>query len=269
MEIVKKLSSVGIKPKKSMGQNFLIDKNMAKKICGAVPFEEDLLIVEIGSGTGALSFTLAEKANELILIEKDADLASYLKKVLGGRARVISGDFLKLEPEEIFGPTGKKAVLIGNLPYYVSKRILRRAFELKEKLRACVFTLQREVAEKLTALPSSRDYGILSVLFGYCSESKIVARQSPDCFYPKPGVDSATVRIIFNTKLACGGLFSEKEFENLVKCSFRQRRKILLNNLKGFYELEGIDGLQELLRRRAQELSPGEFILMSERIKRK
>ncbi len=269
VDLVKKLSSFGIKPKKSMGQNFLMDKNMAKKICSAVPFEEDFVIVEIGPGTGALSFFLAERKNDLILIEKDADLASYLEKVFGGRAKVISGDFLKLEPKEIFGITEKKAVFIGNLPYYVSKRILRRTFELKDKLRACVFTLQREVAEKLTASPSSPDYGILSVLFGYCSESKIVARQSPDCFYPKPGVDSATVRITFKKNCACTGKFSEKEFESLVKCSFRQRRKILFNNLKGFYDIEGIEGLQELLRRRAQELSPGEFVLISERIKRK
>ncbi|MBN2364409.1 ribosomal RNA small subunit methyltransferase A [candidate division WOR-3 bacterium] len=276
MEITEILEAIGARPKKSLGQNFLMDKNIARKICDAVPGGEDLRIVEIGPGTGVLTEILAEKTDDLILVEKDAALASYLKKHFKDKASVIADDFLKLDPDlflksENRGKACAKTggnFLVGNLPYNISKRILRKTFSIRSRLTGCVFTFQKEVAEKLTALPSYPNYGILSVLFGFCSKTKIVAKISPECFFPKPEVYSASVSILFNENQT-EAEFSDDDFEKLVRNSFRQRRKVLLNNLRGVYRREDIEKIREFCRKRPQELSPADFAEMMSRIMEK
>lgn len=276
MEIKEILETIGARPKKSLGQNFLMDKNIARKICDAVTDGENLRIVEIGPGTGVLTEILAEKTDDLVLVEKDAALASYLKKHFKDKASVIAGDFLKLDPDlflksesrgKACAETGTN-FLAGNLPYNISKRILRKTYSIRSRLTGCVFTFQKEVAEKLTALPSSPNYGILSVLFGYCSKTKIVVKISPECFFPKPEVHSAAVSILFKKNQA-ETEFSDDDFEKLVRNSFRQRRKVLLNNLKGVYGREDIEKIREFCRNRPQELSPEDFAEMASRIREK
>ncbi|MBN1150698.1 ribosomal RNA small subunit methyltransferase A [candidate division WOR-3 bacterium] len=274
MKTPAELARIGAKPKKSLGQNFLVDKNAAKKICDAVPFEKNLRIIEIGPGTGALTSHLAENTDDLVLVEKDRALAGYLKEKYGQKAVVLEGDFLRIDPKEILkggkaeNPSDRKNFLVGNLPYNISKRILRYSLLMRGYLRGCVFTLQREVAEKITAPVNSKNYGILSVLFGFYSKIKVTTKLGQECFFPKPDVFSATVRILFAEEPQNPD-FVGGDFEKIVKSSFRHRRKILLNNLKEFYAKEELALVEGYLHKRPQEISPVDFAEISIRLGKK
>lgn len=219
-----------VRPKKNLGQHFLIDDSVAIRIVQALELPEKVKgVMEIGPGTGVLTRHLLQRTEiELYAIELDSESVDYLQNHFPIFAsRLISGDFLHLNesrfPEGRFG-------LIGNFPYNISTQILFRVLELKDRIPVVVGMFQKEVAERIASPPGNRDYGILSVLLQPWYEIEYLFTVDEDRFDPPPRVKSGVLRMVRNerTVLAC----PESTFKRIVKQGFSQRRKTLRNALK-------------------------------------
>lgn len=219
-----------VRPKKNLGQHFLIDDSISLRIVEALELPAGVnRVLEIGPGTGVLTRHLLERTHlELHAIELDDESVGYLQQHYPGFAsRLIQGDFLRLDehrfPEGQFG-------LIGNFPYNISTQILFRVLELKERIPVVVGMFQKEVAERIASPPGNRDYGILSVLLQPWYEIDYLFTVDEDRFDPPPRVKSGVLRMIRNDRisLAC----SQATFKRVVKQGFSQRRKTLRNALK-------------------------------------
>lgn len=247
-----------------LGQHFLKRDSILKRIAGeACPCEEPL-VIEIGPGRGALTKHLLERSGRLIAIETDPFLAGWLEQKYAGESRlqVVRGDVLKTDLGQ-WGP----AVVAGNLPYYITSPILRRTLELGEKLRRAVFLVQKEVAERLTAKPGSRQYGLLTALTQLRAEAEILFSVPPSAFAPPPKVDSAAVRLTPRAP-STEGPHATPEFEEFLALSFRQKRKTLRNNLAGVYSRSMLAAIPETSRR-AEQLSLEELSAVYERLKQR
>jgi 16S rRNA (adenine1518-N6/adenine1519-N6)-dimethyltransferase len=237
-EVLNLLKKINHKPDKKLGQNFLVDENILNFILDSSEISDEDNVLEIGPGLGALTEKLFLNTNNLICIEKDKTLYSFLKNRFQ-KLEFINKDVLRVNPEELF--ENKSYKIISNLPYSVASRVIIMFAESKNPPSTMILTIQKEVAERLIALPGSKAYGVLSILTSVFYEIKILKNINPKCFFPAPKVFSSIVFLKKRTNpLVDKKLFST--FKKIVKFSFTQRRKQLGTSLKnmGFKNLECI-----------------------------
>lgn len=250
----------GLTMKKSLGQNFLIDRNVLAKIVGAAGLTEDRGALEIGPGIGALTEQLARAAGRVAAIEIDQRLLPVLKETLAdyGNVKVIHGDVLKLPLGELFEQefAGCAEVsVVANLPYYVTTPIIMKLLEEKLPLANIVVMIQKEVAERMAASPGTKDYGSMSVAVQYYCEPELVAIVPHTVFIPQPQVDSAVIRLRLRKEPAVR-VRNERLFFETVQAAFAQRRKTLGNNLLARFFGKG--GREEMTRLLAElDIDPG------------
>ena len=252
-----------------LGQHFLSRRSILDRIarvaCAGLPGGEAPLTIEIGPGKGALTTPLLDVASKVIAIEVDPYLVHYLRQKFAaaleaGRLELIEGDVLKADLTA-FGP----AVIVGNLPYYITSPILEKVFAMGGLWRRAVFLVQAEVAARLAASPGSRDYGYLTVQTQLGSRPEILFEVPRTAFRPAPKVDSAVIRLEPRDAFAELQLPDKGKFLDFVAACFRQKRKTLRNNLAPIYGRERMDTMEEG-RLRAEQLSLPEFAALYRRL---
>jgi 16S rRNA (adenine1518-N6/adenine1519-N6)-dimethyltransferase len=221
-----------------LGQHFLIRKSILERIASEVCLEPGLTVVEIGAGKGALTEYLLARAARVIAIETDPLLVDDLAQKFGNTANltIVKADILKTDLAQ-WAP----AAVAGNLPYYITSPILRKVLALGRLLRSAVVLVQKEVAERLTAQPGSRDYGFLTVETKLFATPEILFRIPPSAFRPPPKVESAAVRLLPGHEIDRLSIDQPARFLDFVGLCFRQKRKILRNNLAGEYSRALLD----------------------------
>lgn len=251
-------------PKKSLGQNFLVDNNVAEKIARLFDPEEGEKIVEIGPGEGALTTQLLEKGGVVIAVEVDPRAAAAIRQRFGDRVQVLEGDILQTDITSVARQHGLETIrVIGNIPYYITSPILFHLIDNRSGVSEAVLMMQREVAERLTAQPRTKEYGILAVMTQtYCRPERLF-NVPPSCFFPRPKVTSTVVRLTFKETDDVNEV--EREHRQLVRAAFGKRRKTLNNSLT-----ELISNAEERAhifaaaqinpKARAEELTPEDFL---------
>lgn len=256
------LRAKDIRPKKSLGQNFLVDANISRKMLNSADIKNNDIILEIGPGLGAVTKDLCSKAGTVYALEIDKKLYSVLSDLLREEKnlKLIHADFLKQDLVKI--SRGKKIKIVGNLPYYISTPIIIKIIENKKYIKEAYVTIQKEVALRLAAKPGTKDYGSITCFLNYHADTKRLFDISKRCFYPQPQVDSSFVRIKFLDKPRVK-VKDEHLFFALVRASFNQRRKTLLNSLSRVINKQKIEKILEEAgidkRRRGETLSLEEF----------
>ncbi len=243
-----------VRAKKHLGQHFLKDMNIARRIVdglsGHGAYKQAL---EIGPGMGVLTQFLLERNDfTTYVIEIDTESVAYLKKHYEQLTpRIIEGDFLKFNPNETFN---QPFAIIGNFPYNISSQIFFRALQIRDQIPEIVCMLQKEVAQRIASPPGNKDYGILSVLLQAFYDIDYLVSVPPGAFDPPPKVQSGVIRLRRNATAALD--CDEKLFFRVVKTAFNQRRKTLRNALKPIGEFPD----HPLLTKRAEQLSVNEFV---------
>ena len=256
-EIRRLLREFDIRPKKSLGQNFLVSDTLLRAITSAAEIDEKDTILEIGAGLGTLTRALAEQAQRVIALEIDERLLLPLRKVLQDypNVEIVQGDILKIDMAQLLTGPGEAAKevnykVVANLPYYITSHLLRHLLENPPKPQLLVVTVQREVAERLVAAPGKMS--ILSVSVQFYGRPRIVARAPARAFYPSPKVASAVVRIdVYAEPLA--EVDDVEAFFSLVRAGFAQRRKYLKNSLPQGLGLSADQVTSALRRARIEE----------------
>lgn len=216
------------KHNKNYGQVFLKDKNIIKNIISELNINKNDLIVEIGAGTGALTKELKNLGSNLIAYEIDLRTKPYLDEL---KIKVIYDDFLKRNiTDDIQTIKHNNLYVVGNLPYYITTRIIKKVIE-ETNAKEMILMVQKEVAYRLTAKPGTKDYGFISVFLNYYYDSKLLFTVNKASFNPIPRVDSAVIKLTLHNKY---NKKTEKKFLNIIKDSFKHKRKTLLNNLKDY-----------------------------------
>lgn len=260
-----------VRAKKKFGQNFLQDKNIINNIIEEANIDSNTLVIEIGPGTGALTRHLVLKAGYLIAYEIDTDLVPLLEEEFKDKQfKVVNQDILTVNLEEEISKYKDKysnVVIVGNLPYYITTPIILGLLEKNLDVKAYVFMVQLEVAERLTAIKGGKEYNALSVLINYKTKASKCFNVSPNAFKPVPGVWSAVIKMVpreYHIKPK-----NEKFFLELNRAIFKQRRKTLANNLQNFNIKK--DKINEALKKldlkptcRSEELSVEEIIKLSD-----
>ncbi len=250
-----------VKPKKHLGQHFLKDAFVAQRIAESLHGGAYQNVVEIGPGTGVLTKYLLRREEHLSVVEIDMESVQYLKQHFDFKAEdIISADFLRLPLEEVFP---KPFALIGNYPYNISSQIIFKALEHRNHIPEIGGMFQKEVAERIIAGPGSKTYGIISVLVALYYEGEYLFSVEPEVFNPPPKVRSGVIRL--KRRDLMQEPFDEKQLKALVKVAFNQRRKTLRNALKAI-TLNETEEVQALLDQRAEQLSPQEFVLLTNSI---
>ncbi|REC41570.1 MULTISPECIES: 16S rRNA (adenine(1518)-N(6)/adenine(1519)-N(6))-dimethyltransferase RsmA [unclassified Chryseobacterium] len=246
---------MSVKAKKHLGQHFLTDENIARKIVEGLSFENYGNVLEVGPGMGVLTKYLIEKEQKLYLAEIDTESIEYLKKHYEKITEdSFVGDFLK---HDFAGLEKEQIAIIGNFPYNISSQILFKIIDYYEQIPEMVGMFQKEVAERTAAVPRTKDYGILSVLIQAYYDVKYLFTVHENVFNPPPKVKSGVIRLTRNPKEGLAG--NEVLFKQIVKAGFNQRRKKLSNALKVLNIPEALK-THEFLDKRAEELSVADFI---------
>lgn len=262
-----------VRPKKFLGQHFLVDLSIASRIADTVDVCPGLPVLEVGPGMGVMTQYLVRKARSLKVVEIDFESVAYLRRTYPElEDSIIEDDFLKMHLDRTFG--GSPFVLTGNYPYNISSQIFFKMLDYKELIPCCTGMIQKEVAERMAASPGSKTYGILSILIQAWYNVEYLFTVEPGVFNPPPKVRSAVIRLTRNetTDLGC----DEKLFKRLVKTTFNQRRKTLRNNIKPLLaQLEGgslgkpdFMGLlaDPIMQKRPEQLSVQDFIALTLRL---
>ena len=252
-----------VRPKKNLGQHFLVDLSIAKAIADTVDACPEIPVLEIGPGMGVLTQFLVEKGRLVRAVEIDKESVAYLNDNFPSlRENIISDDFLRLDLNTLFG--GKPFVLTGNYPYDISSQIFFKMLEYKDVIPCCTGMIQREVALRIASAPGNKAYGILSVLIQAWYDVEYLFTVDENVFNPPPKVKSAVIRMTRNStkQLGC----DERLFKRVVKTVFNQRRKMLRVSLRqiitntpssaDFYS-------QEVMSRRPEQLSVAEFVSLT------
>ncbi len=247
-----------VKPKKALGQHFLTDLSVARRIAETIPANNALPILEIGPGMGVLTQFLNQNERELKVIEIDTESVDYLHRVYPN-LQVIEGDFLEADLTEMFD--GRQFALIGNYPYNISSQIFFKMLDFKELIPVCSGMLQREVAQRICAKPGSKVYGILSVLLQAWYDCEYLFTVDENVFNPPPKVKSGVLRLTRNgvTDLGCDASL----FKTVVKTSFGQRRKTLRNSLSSLLPKGSPLFADEIMSKRPEQLSVEQFIKLT------
>lgn len=263
-----------VRPKKQLGQHFLTDQDVARRIADTVDACPALPILEVGPGMGVLTQYLLPKGRSVKVVEIDTESVTYLKENMPQLGENILGDdFLRMPLDQVFG--GQPFVLTGNYPYNISSQIFFRMLEYRDLIPCCTGMIQREVAQRMAAGPGSRTYGILSVLLQAWYSVEYLFTVDEHVFCPPPKVKSAVIRLTRNevSSLPC----NEVLFRRVVKTTFNQRRKTLRNNIrpllaqidneqreKGLQPKDHTEWLaQELFQKRPEQLSVQDFISLT------
>lgn len=253
-----------VRPKKHLGQHFLKDLNIAKRIADGLTRHDDYnKALEIGPGTGVLTQFLLERETELdvSVIEIDRESVSYLKKHFPKlEGKIIAGDFLNINIEEIFT---EKFAVVGNFPYNISSQIFFKVLDIKNRVPEVVCMIQKEVADRLISPPGNKAYGILSVFLQAYYDLEYLFTVPPEVFNPPPKVNSAVIRLKRNNRvqLDC----DEVLFRRVVKAGFQMRRKTLRNALKPINLPEEM-AEDSILDQRAETLSVEDYVALTNRI---
>ncbi|WP_143146185.1 16S rRNA (adenine(1518)-N(6)/adenine(1519)-N(6))-dimethyltransferase RsmA [Flavobacterium haoranii] len=251
-----------VRAKKHLGQHFLTDENIAKRIADTLTLNGYKKVLEIGPGMGVLTKYLLEKPIETFVIEIDTESVEYLEAhYLKLRGNIISKDFLKYNLNEVFN--GEPIAIIGNFPYNISSQIVFKTLEMRDQIPEFSGMFQKEVAERICEKEGSKTYGILSVLTQAFYNAEYLFTVSEHVFNPPPKVKSGVMRLIRkeNYELPC----DEKLFFSVVKQAFNQRRKTLRNSLKSFINSDILkeDSIFDL---RPEQLSVERFIELTQKI---
>ena len=219
---------------KKFGQNFLIDTNVLNRIIAAAEITGEDCVLEIGPGIGTMTQYLAENAREVVAVEIDKNLIPILEDTLSGydNVTVINEDILKLDIGKIVEERngGEPVKVVANLPYYITTPIIMGLFESHVPLKSITIMVQKEVADRMQVGPGTKDYGALSLAVQYYAKPEIVANVPPNCFIPRPNVGSAVIRLT-RYKEPPVPVDDERKMFSLIRASFNQRRKTLVNGL--------------------------------------
>ncbi|KXB38441.1 dimethyladenosine transferase [Bacteroidales bacterium KA00344] len=256
-----------VKPKKNLGQHFLTDLNVAKRIADTVDACPEIPVLEIGPGMGVLTQYLVEKPREVKAVEIDAESVAYLHEYFPKlKDNIIGEDFLRMDLREIFG--GRQFVLTGNYPYDISSQIFFKMLENKDLIPCCTGMIQREVALRMASEPGCKAYGILSVLVQAWYDVEYLFTVSEGVFNPPPKVKSAVICMTRNavTDLGC----DEKLFKRVVKTVFNQRRKMLRVSLKQLFSKETMPTAEffthEMMTMRPEQLTVQQFVELTNKV---
>ena len=263
-----------VKPKKNLGQHFLIDLNIARSIADTVDACPDLPVLEVGPGMGVMTQYLVEKPRPIKVVEIDRESVAYLQDHFGGKVLeqrgenkdfdseswIISADFLQMDLTKVFD--GQPFVLTGNYPYDISSQIFFKMLDNKDLIPCCTGMIQREVAQRIASAPGTKAYGILSVLIQAWYHVEYLFTVDENVFNPPPKVKSAVIRMTRNevTDLGC----DEQLFKRVVKTVFNQRRKMLRVSLRQLFTQEHPAPedffQQELMTKRPEQLTIAQFV---------
>ena len=269
-----------VRPKKNLGQHFLTDLSIAKRIADTVDACPNLPVLEVGPGMGVLTQFLAEKPRPLRVVEIDSESVSFLQEKYGWDVssnlspltshlspQIISGDFLRMDLHELFG--GQQFVLTGNYPYDISSQIFFKMLDNKDLIPCCTGMIQREVALRIASQPGNKQYGILSVLIQAWYHVEYLFTVDEHVFNPPPKVKSAVIRMTRNdvTDLGC----DEQLFRRVVKTVFNQRRKMLRVSLRQLFDATHPAPASffddEMMTRRPEQLSISQFVELTNKVK--
>jgi len=258
------------KPKKSLGQNFLIDKNIQKKIVHACDLAGEDIILEIGAGRGDLTAQLALTAKKVYALEIDQRLYPALGKNLEcfTNCQIIKGDILKFDIAKFLrlNKVTEKIKIIGNIPYYISSPIIEHLIRYRRNIETIFITVQKEFGRRVAAIPGSKDYGSFSCFAQYYLKPKIIFEIKKNSFFPAPKVDSCflSLKVREAPEVAVN---DEERFFKLIRKAFNQRRKTLRNSLEGFMSKNRLEkffnayGIDRNVR--PEELSLAQFANLS------
>lgn len=253
-----------VRPKKSLGQHFLTDLDIARRIAETLSDYKGMPILEVGPGMGVLTQYLLAEGQDVTVVEIDAESVAYLNKNFPQlQGRIVEGDFLQMNLSEVFG---KNLCVIGNYPYNISSQIFFKVLDYKDMVPCCSGMIQKEVAERLAAKPGSKTYGILSVLMQAWYDVEYLFTVSEHVFNPPPKVKSAVIRMTRNnvTSLGC----NEQLFKRIVKTAFNQRRKTMRNSLKPIIEQAAPILANEIFNLRPEQISVAQFIELTNEIEK-
>ena len=224
-----------IKAKKSLGQNFLIDKNIIKSIVNVGDIKKNNVILEVGPGTGNLTeYILKKNPKKIFVIEKDSNLVNLLNGKFSDKINILNKDILKFDLNNI---SKEKIIIFGNLPYNISTKILTQWITIHEKFKCykkLILMFQKEVADRILAKTNSRNYGRLSIISNWRLNIKKEFNISPQCFFPKPKVDSTLLSFV--PKKEFYYIKNPENLEKITRIFFNQRRKMIKNPLKQIFE---------------------------------
>ena len=235
-ELMSILSGFNFQFSKSLGQNFLIDKNILNKIVENSNITDKINVLEIGPGAGTLTYELCKAAKKVVAVEIDKTLVPVLNYVLSDfdNFTLINDDIMKINLKELiheqFGD--EEFVVAANLPYYITTPIIMNLFENEFNVKSMTLMVQKEVADRMTAKAGNKDYGALTVGVGFYSDSKVVCQAPPHCFVPQPKVTSVVVNLNVHDEPVYD-VNNKEMFFKMVKSIFSQRRKTLVNSLSG------------------------------------
>lgn len=258
------MNKLTFRPKKSLGQNFLADENIARKIIQSIAPNPNDIYLEIGPGFGALTKYLLPQVQRLIAVEIDRELAAQLRTEFGEHANfeLIEADFLKLELTDFF-PNKNGFHILGNIPYHITSPVIFKAFEFRKQVADLTLMIQKEVADRIVASPRTKDYGILSVYSQLYSRPQNLFRVSRNVFRPQPDVDSAVVQ--WNFRDAPDVLVENEDMlDKIIHITFQKRRKMLRRSLQSLPNFRSPMVASDFnLERRPEELTPPEFVELS------
>ena len=242
-----------VRPKKNLGQHFLTDLSIAKRIADTVdsPYA-DIPVLEVGPGMGVMTQYLVEKPRPLKVVEIDRESVLYLNENFPKlRENILGADFLRMDLQQVFD--GQQFVLTGNYPYDISSQIFFKMLDNRDLIPCCTGMIQHEVAVRMAAKPGNKQYGILSVLIQTWYDVEYLFTVEPSVFNPPPKVQSAVIRMTRNEvrQLGC----DEQLFKRIVKTVFNQRRKMLRVSLKQLLPAEALSVLSDVLSGESSQLS--------------
>ena len=245
-----------MKAKKKFGQNFLVDRYFISRIVNEVNPKEGNNILEIGPGKGAITEPILKKTNHISVVEIDPDMIKILKhKISTKNISILAEDVLGIN-DEFFEEFNK---IIGNLPYYIATEIILKLTKIYSSSSELYFMVQKEVAERITANPSSKSFGRLSVILQYYFDTELLFELPPEAFSPQPKITSAFIRLI-RKKRVSPKVINKDNFEQIVKIAFSQKRKTIKNNFKNILFEKDFLNLEISPKIRSEALAIDQFI---------
>lgn len=268
-ELIAYIREIGISPKKSLSQNFLIDGNIIRKIVAIADLKPNDIVVEIGSGPGALTEALLETGAKVLAIEKDEVLAEALKRLQSkhNNLEIYCNDILSIDLESLVSShltkQQSRAKVIANLPYHLTSPIMTHLIPMHHLFSTLVVMVQEEVARRFVAKPRTKEYSSLTVFLKFYSTPKYSFKVSSNCFFPKPNVESAVAKFILKQPEKVSNI---EKFFLMTRTAFGQRRKMLKTSLKRLYEpvkvQEALLKMEKSPQSRPEELTVDEFIAL-------
>ena len=266
------LRAWNLRPKKKLGQHFLVDPSTADMIARHSRISAADTVVEIGAGLGALTIPVARMAKHVYAVEKDSQLIQLLKPELLhhqlANVDIIEKNILDVDLQMLAGKSDLPLVVIGNLPYNISSQVLVKLIPARGSVDRAILMFQKELARRITASPGNKDYGRLAVMLAYCADIKSIATVTASLFYPAPKIDSEVIEINFNVRRRYPP-HDENMLFQVIKAAFGNRRKTLRNALSNSgLQIEPLQAKQALIAagidpgRRAETLDVSEFVAL-------